>query len=158
MQTVQICAARKEFPDVKTELEPVQEDMDRSGQKNQRKKNDGTLRHQQPADDDSRGPWQAGNFYLSTYYSSQALAQIGGDAWNHVFPQIVRSLLDEQAGDGSWPSAASSERKFGTVCTTSLAVLSLTPQYQLLPIYQLSGAAQEWALHPRPLIHLGAMT
>jgi hypothetical protein len=81
-------------------------------------------------------PWQAGNFYLSTYYSSQALAQVGGDAWNRVFPQIVRSLLDEQAGDGSWPSAPSSERKFGTVYTTSLAVLSLTPPYQLLPIYQ----------------------
>jgi len=81
-------------------------------------------------------PWQAGNFYLSTYYSSQALAQVGGDAWNHVFPQIVKSLLDEQAADGFWPSAESSERKFGSAYTTSLAVLSLTPPYQLLPIYQ----------------------
>lgn len=81
-------------------------------------------------------PWQTDYFYLSTYYSSQALAQVGGDAWNRVFPQIARNLLDEQAGDGSWPSTVNSERKFGPVYTTSLAVLALTPPYQLLPIYQ----------------------
>ncbi|HUQ72457.1 MAG TPA: prenyltransferase/squalene oxidase repeat-containing protein, partial [Planctomycetaceae bacterium] len=81
-------------------------------------------------------PWQTGYFYLSTYYSSQAMAQVGGDAWNHVFPQIARNLLEEQVSDGSWPAAVSSERKFGPVYTTSLAVLALTPPYQLLPIYQ----------------------
>ena len=81
-------------------------------------------------------PWQTGYWYLSTYYSSQAMAQVGGDAWNQIFPQIASSLLEEQATDGSWPAGASSERKFGSCYTSSLAILSLTPPYQLLPIYQ----------------------
>ncbi|MCA9061267.1 MAG: terpene cyclase/mutase family protein, partial [Planctomycetaceae bacterium] len=38
-------------------------------------------------------PWQNGYFYLSSYYSSQAMAQVGGDAWNELFPQIARNLL-----------------------------------------------------------------
>jgi hypothetical protein len=80
--------------------------------------------------------WQTNYYYLSTYYSSQAMAQVGGDAWNQIFPQITRSLLAEQAKDGSWPADVTSERKFGSAYTTSLAILALTPPYQLLPIYQ----------------------
>lgn len=80
--------------------------------------------------------WETGYYYLSTYYSSQAMAQVGGDAWNQVFPQITRGLLAEQAKDGSWPADVSGERKFGSAYTTSLAILALTPPYQLLPIYQ----------------------
>ena len=80
--------------------------------------------------------WQIGYFYLSTYYSSQAMSQVGGETWNKVFPQIARNLLNEQAADGSWPSEVSSERKFGSNYTTSLAILALTPPYQLLPIFQ----------------------
>lgn len=80
--------------------------------------------------------WQTGYYYLSTYYSSQAMAQVGGDPWNQIFPQITRGLLVEQAKDGSWPAEVSSERKFGSAYTTSLAILALTPPYQLLPIYQ----------------------
>ena len=81
-------------------------------------------------------PWQTGNHYLSTYYSSQAMAQIGGDAWGKVFPQIVRMMLDEQAANGCWPAEPTSERKYGSAYTTSLAILALTPPYQILPIYQ----------------------
>jgi hypothetical protein len=39
MQTDQIRAARKEFPDMNTQLDPVQVDTDKSGQKNQGQKN-----------------------------------------------------------------------------------------------------------------------
>jgi hypothetical protein len=80
--------------------------------------------------------WQTGYYYLSTYYSSQAMAQIGGDARNQIIPQITRGLLAEQVKNGSWPAEVSSERKFGSAYTTSLAILALTPPYQLLPIYQ----------------------
>lgn len=80
--------------------------------------------------------WQTSYYYLSTYYSSQAMAQVGGDAWNQIFPQITRGLLVEQAKDGSWPADVSGERKFGSAYTTSLAILALTPPYQILPIYQ----------------------
>jgi hypothetical protein len=80
--------------------------------------------------------WQNNYFYLATYYSSQAMAQVGGDAWNEIFPQIVSNLLDEQTEQGGWPAGSSNEKLFGPAYSTSLAVLSLTPAYQLLPIYQ----------------------
>jgi hypothetical protein len=69
-------------------------------------------------------------------YSSQAMAQVGGDAWNQIFPQIAANLLAEQAAEGHWPSGGSSERAYGPSYSTSLAILSLTPAYQLLSIYQ----------------------
>jgi hypothetical protein len=81
-------------------------------------------------------PWQEGYFYLSSYYSSQAMAQVGGDSWNLIFPQIAANMLSEQTNDGNWPTGGGTERNFGPCYSTSLAVLSLTPAYQLLPIYQ----------------------
>jgi len=81
-------------------------------------------------------PWQDGYYYLSSYYSSQATAQVGGDTWNQIFPQIARNLLAEQAKEGNWPIAGGAERNYGTAYSTSLAILALTPAYQLLPIYQ----------------------
>lgn len=81
-------------------------------------------------------PWQNGCFYLSSYYSSQAMAQVGGDNWNQVFRQIVANMLDEQTETGAWPLGTGNERKLSSTYSTSLAVLALMPAYQLLPIYQ----------------------
>jgi len=81
-------------------------------------------------------PWRSNYYYLGTYYSSQALAQVGGETWDQVFPQIARNLLEEQTPEGAWPPGPGSETNFGSVYSTSLAVLALTPAYQLLPIYQ----------------------
>ncbi len=81
-------------------------------------------------------PLQDGYFYLASYYSSQAMAQVGGETWSQIFPQIARNLIEEQSDDGSWPLGTGNERKFGSTYTTSLAILALTPAYQLLPIYQ----------------------
>ena len=81
-------------------------------------------------------PWQDGYYYLSTYYSSQATAQVGGDTWNQIFPQIARNLLAEQTQEGNWPIPGGAERNYGMAYSTSLAILALTPAYQLLPIYQ----------------------
>jgi hypothetical protein len=79
---------------------------------------------------------KAGHFYLATYYSSQAMAQVGGPTWNRVYPQIVEQLLKQQAANGAWPPGRGNETSFGATYSTSLAVLALTPPYQLLPIYQ----------------------
>jgi len=79
---------------------------------------------------------QAGHYYLATYYSSQAMAQVGGTTWNRVYPQIVEQLLREQVPNGSWPAGRGNEISFGSTYATSLAILALTPPYQLLPIYQ----------------------
>ena len=81
-------------------------------------------------------PWQDSYFYLASCYSSQAMAQVGGDAWNEIYPQIAGNLLEEQSDEGAWPLGSGTEKKFGRAYTTSLAVLALTPAYQLLPIYQ----------------------
>lgn len=81
-------------------------------------------------------PWQDGYYYLSSCYSSQATAQVGGDTWNEIFPQIARNLLQEQTPEGGWPVAGGSERNYGSAYSSSLAILALTPAYQLLPIYQ----------------------
>jgi hypothetical protein len=81
-------------------------------------------------------PWQDNYFYLATYYSSQAMAQAGGEAWEQIFPQIASKLLKEQSRDGAWPPGGATERRYGSGYSTSLAILALTPAYGLLPIYQ----------------------
>lgn len=82
--------------------------------------------------DPARTPY----FYLASYYGSQAMAQVGGDGWNRVYPIIAEALLKEQASNGAWPPGAGNEVSFGSTYATALAVLALTPPYQLLPIYQ----------------------
>jgi len=84
-------------------------------------------------------------FFYGTYYSSQAMMQLGGRYWEKFYPPLVDALLNGQSADGSWPpeirssmnvAGAGTEAMFGNVYTSALAVLSLTPPYQLLPIYQ----------------------
>jgi hypothetical protein len=84
-------------------------------------------------------------FFYGTYYSSQAMMQLGGRYWDQFFPSLVDALLSGQSSDGSWPPeirssvrivGGGSEAMFGNVYSSALAVLSLTPPYQLLPIYQ----------------------
>ncbi|MBL9138617.1 MAG: hypothetical protein JNK85_22300 [Verrucomicrobiales bacterium] len=76
-------------------------------------------------------------YFYSAYYCSQAMAQLGGSFWERFYPPLVRSLLSAQQADGSWPpEPAAGDAVFGNVLTTALAVLSLTPPYQLLPVYQ----------------------
>ena len=65
-----------------------------------------------------------------------SLAQVGGEAWEEVLPQIARNLLEEQTPEGPWRPGPGTEASFGTTYSTSLAVLALTPACQLLPIYQ----------------------
>jgi hypothetical protein len=76
-------------------------------------------------------------FFYSCYYCSQAMVQLGGRYWEEFFPNLVKVLLENQASDGSWPAEPhSGDDKFGKEYSTALAVLSLTPPYQLLPVYQ----------------------
>ena len=81
-------------------------------------------------------PWENNYYYLSSYYSSQAMAQVGGDAWEQIFPQIVSGLIDEQSDSGAWPPGGANEKRYGSCYSTSFAVLALTPAYGMLPIYQ----------------------
>ena len=81
------------------------------------------------------GTWD--KFFYGTYYCSQAAAQLGGRYWEKFFPPLVEVLLKAQSTDGSWPpEPGGGVAMFGNSLTTALAVLSLTPPYQLLPVYQ----------------------
>jgi hypothetical protein len=76
-------------------------------------------------------------FFYSTYYCSQAMAQLGGRHWKLFFPGLVNVLLRSQYPSGEWPpEPAGNDTSFGNTYTTAMAVLSLTPPLQLLPVYQ----------------------
>lgn len=76
-------------------------------------------------------------FFYSAYYCSQAMFQLGGDYWKQFYPPLVATLLGSQRPNGSWPPEPEcGDRVFGDCYTTALSVLSLTPPFQLMPIYQ----------------------
>jgi hypothetical protein len=76
-------------------------------------------------------------FFYSTYYCSQAMAQLGGRYWNQFFPSLANTLLRSQSSSGEWPPEPhGGDRMYGNTYTTAMAVLSLTPPLQLLPVYQ----------------------
>jgi len=75
-------------------------------------------------------------FSYSAYYCSQAMAQLGGAYWKSFFPPLVKSFLKNQSSEGSWPAEWGGDQIFGPTYSTALAVLTLTPPFQLLPIYQ----------------------
>jgi hypothetical protein len=78
----------------------------------------------------------ADRFFYSTYYCSQAAAQLGGRYWTGIFPPIAGILLEIQNADGSFPLETRQDSVFGPVYSSAMAVLSLTPAYQILPVYQ----------------------
>jgi hypothetical protein len=77
--------------------------------------------------------------YYSQYYATQAAHQLddGGDrtAWNAIAKPILERLVNAQQDDGGWPKADNGQEP-GRVYATSMAVLTLTVPYQLLPVYQ----------------------
>ena len=76
-------------------------------------------------------------FFYSTYYCTQAMAQLGGRHWKGFFPSLAAVLVRSQQSNGSWPPEPhGSDRSYGNTYTTAMAVLSLTPPLQLLPVYQ----------------------
>jgi len=76
-------------------------------------------------------------YHYSAFYCSQAMFQLGGDYWFRFFPELLDVLCENQRPDGSWDAESNAnDRKYGNVYSTALTVLSLTPPYQLLPIYQ----------------------
>ncbi|MCB1100482.1 MAG: terpene cyclase/mutase family protein [Verrucomicrobiae bacterium] len=71
------------------------------------------------------------------YYYVQAMAQVGGEYWRETFPKALSELVRNQRKDGKWePSNGPKEEVFGPSYFTALGILTLTPPYQLLPLYQ----------------------
>jgi hypothetical protein len=96
---------------------------------------DWLVAHPYGAFGESYGPWD--KFYYSTYYCSQAAAQLGGRYWEKFYPPMVDVFLKVQSSDGSFPpEPLQGDAIFGSTYSTAIAVLALTPAYQLLPVYQ----------------------
>jgi hypothetical protein len=80
---------------------------------------------------------QYDRFHYSAYYCSNAAAQLGGEYWKKLFPTLAKTLLDAQSPDGNWlAESGGGDQIYGSCYPTALSVLTLTPAYQLLPIYQ----------------------
>jgi prenyltransferase beta subunit len=74
-------------------------------------------------------------FFYGAYYCSLASLLIGDECWEKVYGPLSTTLVDYQQRDGSWPVEAY-DAMFGDSYSTAMAVLALSPPYQLLPIYQ----------------------
>ena len=74
-------------------------------------------------------------YHYGAFYCSQAIFQLGGEYWPKFYRDMSAVLLENQHADGSW-DPESCDPIFGNVYSSALAVLILTPPYQLLPIYQ----------------------
>ncbi len=76
-------------------------------------------------------------YHYGAFYCSQAMFQLGGEYWFEFFPGLLDVLVKNQNQDGSWDAESNSnDNKYGNRYATALAVLALTPPYQILPIYQ----------------------
>jgi hypothetical protein len=75
-------------------------------------------------------------FFYAAYYCSQGMAQLGAQFWKGFFPPLVKTFLQHQSSNGAWTPEAGDDAMFGQTYSTALAVLSLTPPFQLLPIFQ----------------------
>jgi hypothetical protein len=83
-----------------------------------------------PTDDQSQFP------YYGMYYATQAASRSGDAVWAAVSKVTFEKLLKSQTPqDGGWPDTPEGAGG-GRTYTTSLALLTLSIPYRLLPIYQ----------------------
>jgi hypothetical protein len=75
-------------------------------------------------------------FFYGAFYCSQAMFQLGGTYWSQFYPTLLQTLVGNQHADGAWDSETGADAMFGNSYTTAMAILALTPPYQLLPIFQ----------------------
>ena len=76
-----------------------------------------------------------GKPYYAMYYAAQAAFHAGGETWSAIWPSVSQDLLRAQEPDGGWPPSPTPEEP-GRIYSTSMAVLTLTVPYRLLPVYQ----------------------
>ncbi len=81
-----------------------------------------------------KAPLTAGeaHFYYTAYYCSQAMFQLGNNYWLVYRPQLHKLLLDSQQRNGGWLT----NDGLGSSYSSAMAILALTVEYRLLPIYQ----------------------
>ena len=82
--------------------------------------------------------WEPGDrYHYSAFYCSQAMSLLGGPVFRDFYPNLLRILSEHQHTDGSWEAEQFHEEAgYGEVYTTALAVLALSPPYQMLETYK----------------------
>ena len=76
---------------------------------------------------------KASYFYVGSFYVTAAAYQEGDPTWPLVSRSVFTRLHKLQQPDGGWPATPDGP---GRVYTTSLALMSLTLPYRLLPVFQ----------------------
>ncbi len=70
------------------------------------------------------------HFFYAAYYGAQAMYQPGSNYWHIYRGRLHRLLFEQQQRNGSWIC------QNGPSYATAMAILALTVEYRLLPIYQ----------------------
>jgi hypothetical protein len=78
------------------------------------------------------------HFYYGVYYTSQGMFQLGQNYWKSYRPKLHALLLNQNAPqqNGAWYGGGGDDRSYGPTYCTPMAILALTVEYRLLPIYQ----------------------
>jgi hypothetical protein len=78
------------------------------------------------------------HFYYGVYYTSQAMFQLGQNYWKSYRPKLHKLLLNDNAPqqNGAWYGGGMDDQSYGPTYCTPMAILALTVEYRLLPIYQ----------------------
>src|SRR5579885_2009344 len=82
------------------------------------------------------------HFFYGVYYTSQAMFQmgdaLGSNYWKSYRDELHRLLLraNPQQPGGAWYGRSSDDVRVGPAYCTAMAILALTVEYRLLPIYQ----------------------
>ncbi|MCJ8330547.1 MAG: hypothetical protein HRT89_14435 [Lentisphaeria bacterium] len=80
-----------------------------------------------------------GYFFFASFYITQGMFQIGGDEWIDYRNKMNKALLENQKGNGRWPLPDNNKgqsSKAGLAYPTAMAILILSLEKQLLPMYQ----------------------
>ncbi len=80
--------------------------------------------------------WGQMHFSYSIYYCSQATFQLGGHYWSNFRQHLHGTLLGKMTDTGGWFGPDPEGQTYGPNYCTAMAVLALTVEYRLLPIYQ----------------------
>jgi hypothetical protein len=88
-------------------------------------------------EDFNKSGWIDDRYHYGVFQCCQGMYQLGGHYWEKFFPPTVKTLLDNQGTDGSWPPEShQADAQYGRAYTTALVVLALGAPNQLLPIFQ----------------------
>lgn len=82
--------------------------------------------------------WRGNRFFYRAYYDAVGMARTRGDLWEDYGERLEDILIENQREDGAWPSPPGGNEgsRHGTIYVTSMAVLTLTVNRHLLPVYQ----------------------